>query len=60
MGVGSFGTTAAVLFSIALAFGLIIAISIRYVPRIAGITIAAHAILAITAFVLLLAWVSVG
>ena len=60
MGVGSFGIAAAVLFGIALAFGLIIAVSIRHAPRVAGVTIATHATLAIIAFVLLLAWASIG
>ena len=57
MGVGSFGIAAAMLFVVALAFGLVIPLLGK---RPAGPVIAAHATLAITAFVLFLAWVSVG
>jgi hypothetical protein len=60
MGVGSFGTAAAVLFSIALALGLVFAVLRAFTPRLAGIVIATHASAAITAYVLFLAWVSIG
>jgi hypothetical protein len=59
MGVGSFGVTAAMLFSIAAVLGLLILILHRR-PRIAGIAVATHASLAIAAFVLFLAWASMG
>ena len=58
MGVGSFGVAAAVLFGIALVFGPFIPLSMKRTPRLAGLLIATHATLAITAFVLLLAWAS--
>jgi hypothetical protein len=59
MGVGSFGTVAAVLFSLALALGPLVLLLTRQSPRLAGVIIAAHASLAITAFVLFLAWASI-
>jgi hypothetical protein len=58
MGAGSFGIVASVLFGLALAFGPFIPLLNRRAPRIAGVVIAAHAGLAITAFVLFLAWAS--
>jgi hypothetical protein len=58
MGVGSFGIAAALLFGIALAFGPFIPISMRRTPRFAGLLLATHATLAITAYVLFLAWAS--
>ena len=60
MGMGSFGIAAAVLFGAALIFGLLIVLLFRRTPRFAGVAVAAHASLAITAFVLLLAWLSAG
>jgi hypothetical protein len=58
MGVGSFGFTAAVLFGLALAFGPLIPVSHRRLPQIASLILVTHAILAITGFVLFLAWIS--
>jgi hypothetical protein len=58
MGVGSFGVFAAVLFGLALPFGPLIRPLVRRLHQVAGIIIAAHASLAITAFVLFLAWAS--
>ena len=60
MGVGSFGTAAAVLFAAALAIGPFIPLARRHATRFAGPVIAAHASVAITAFVLFLAWASFG
>jgi hypothetical protein len=60
MGVGSFGVAAAVLLGFALAFGLFIPWSLGRSSRGFGVTIATHACLAITGFVLLLAWASIG
>jgi len=60
MGVGSFGATAAVLFGVALPLGVLIALLRRRSPRVAGIVVATHASLAIAAFVLFLAWASMG
>jgi hypothetical protein len=60
MGVGSFGAAAAVLFGIGLLIGLLVLVSRKRAPRIAGVLIATHAVLAITAFVLMLAWVTAG
>lgn len=62
MGVGSFGADAAVLFGIALVLGLCLWLLLLFkrTQRIAGVVIAAHASLAITAFVLFLAWTSIG
>jgi hypothetical protein len=58
MGAGSFGIVAAVLFGLALAFGPLIWFLGRRAPHLAGGIIAVHASLAITAFVLFLAWAS--
>jgi hypothetical protein len=60
MGVGSFGLVAAVLFAIALVLGLVILSSRGRLPRLAGVVLATHASLAMTAFVLFMAWVSMG
>ena len=60
MGVGSFGTAAATLFGIALTLGLLIPLMTKRSPRVAGFIIATHATIAVTAFVLLLAWASIG
>jgi hypothetical protein len=58
MGAGSFGIVAGVLFGLALAFGPLIWFLGRRAPHVAGGIIAVHASLAITAFVLFLAWAS--
>jgi hypothetical protein len=58
MGVGSFGIAASLLFGIALAFGPFIPLSMKRAPRFAGLLVAAHATVAITGFVLFLAWAS--
>jgi hypothetical protein len=58
MGVGSFGIFAATLFGMAMALGPFIPLLAKRSPRAAGVIIAAHASLAITAFVLFLAWAS--
>ncbi len=60
MGVGSFGVAAAVLFGIALTLGPFIPLSMKRSPRVAGVIVATHATLAITGFVLFLAWTSLG
>jgi hypothetical protein len=60
MGVGSFGAVAAMLLGLALALGPFIPFLHRRTPRVTGLTIAAHAGLAITAFVLFLAWASLS
>jgi len=60
MGVGSFGEVASVLFGIALALGLFIPLLNRLRPRSSGLVIATHASVAITGFVLFLAWSSLG
>ena len=60
MGVGSFGTAAAWLFAAAIAAGLTIPFLIRRFRTGAGVAIAVHASLAITGYVLLLAWTSMG
>jgi hypothetical protein len=60
MGVGSFGQVAAVLFGVALLVGPFVPLLQRRAPPFAGIAIATHASLAITAFVLFLAWASLG
>jgi hypothetical protein len=58
MGVGSFGLFAAVLFGLALAFGPLIPLLTRRLPGVAGAMVAVHASVAITAYVLFLAWAS--
>jgi len=58
MGVGSFGIFAAVLFGLALASGPLMPLLARRAPHVAGAMVAIHASLAITAFVLFLAWAS--
>ena len=61
MGVGSFGQVAAVLFGIALTIGPFSTVSEpSHVSGFAGVVIAFHAGVAVTAFVLLLAWASFG
>jgi len=53
MGAGSFGIAAAVLFAVALVLG-------PFVKRTKGLVLAVHASLAITGFVLVLAWTAGG
>jgi hypothetical protein len=60
LGVGSFGTAAAVLFAVALALGPFIPLLMKRLPRTAGLVIATHAGAAITGFVLFMAWMSMG
>ncbi len=60
MGVGSFGTTAALMFTVALALGILVPRVGRRWPKAAGGVLAVHATIAITAFVLFLAWASTG
>lgn len=60
MGVGSFGIAAAVLFGIALAIGLTVPLLYRRAPLASGAVIAIHGSVAITAYVLFLAWSSMG
>jgi hypothetical protein len=60
MGVGGFGTAAAVLFAAAAVAGVAVPLLIRRFPRGAGLTIAVHASLAITGYVLFLAWSAMG
>lgn len=59
-GVAPFGVVAAVLAAAALAVGLGIVALARRSPGGSGLLIAVHATLAITAYVLLLAYVSLG
>ena len=59
-GVGAFGAIAAVLAVAALAVGLAVAALARRAHGGTGLVIAVHATLAITAYVLLLAYVSLG
>lgn len=56
-GAGSFGEVAAVLFALALAIGIVLLIRRR---RGAFITMSIHSAVAITAYVVLLAWYVVG
>jgi hypothetical protein len=60
MGVGSFGSAAAVMLAVAVVLGLAIPSLARRNPLGAAVTIVVHAGLAITAYVLFLAWISVG
>lgn len=60
MGVGAFGAAAAVLFAVALTFGLMLPRVIRRSESVGGFVIAVHATVAITAYVLFLAWASNG
>jgi hypothetical protein len=59
MGAGSFGIAAAALFGTALVLGLFIPALYRRSRRVAGIVIATHASIAVTGFVLFLAWISI-
>ncbi len=60
MGVGGFGVAGAVLFGAALVVGLAILALLRRSRTGAAAAIVVHASLAITGFVLFLAWVSIG
>lgn len=60
MGVGSFGTVAAMLFATALATGLTIPLLIWQFPRLVAGVIVLHAGIAVTGYVLFLAWRSMG
>jgi len=60
MGVGSFGTVAAVLFGVALTFGPFVPLLMKRSAGFARVILAAHATIAITGFVLFLAWFSFG
>jgi hypothetical protein len=60
MGVGSFGTTSAVLFALAVAAGVAVPLLIRRNPHVTAVVIPMHAGLAITGYVLFLAWSSMG
>lgn len=59
-GVGSFGAVAAVLAAAALVLGLSVLALLRYRPQVAALAVVLHAALAITAYVLLLAYVALG
>ncbi len=59
-GAASFGAVAAVLAAIALAVGLCVAMLARRAHGGTGLVIAVHATLAITAYVILLAYVALG
>ncbi|HEY8290615.1 MAG TPA: hypothetical protein VIG49_15175 [Acetobacteraceae bacterium] len=59
-GAGSFGWLAAVLLSAALLVGLFLPLSAWRSRRVPAVAISVHAGLAITGFVLLLAWGSLG
>jgi hypothetical protein len=60
MGAGSFGIVAAALFALALLIGLAIPSLTRRSPPGATIAIVVHASVAITAYVLFVAWSSLG
>jgi hypothetical protein len=60
MGVGSFGASSAVLFAAAVTAGVSVPLLSRRSPNGAGVMIVLHAGLAITAYVLFLAWASIG
>lgn len=60
MGVGSFGIIAAALFLSALVLGPCVPMLRQRAPSAAGMARVIHACLAITAFVLFLAWASVS
>ena len=59
-GVASFGAIAAVLAAVALVVGLAVPVLARRARGGTGLVIAAHATFAITAYVLLMAYVSLG
>lgn len=59
-GVSAFGPAAAVLVAMALVLGLAILLMARYFRRRAGLVIAVHGSVAVTAFVLLAAYLSLG
>jgi hypothetical protein len=57
-GVSAFGPAAAALVALALVMGLVVLILARRFRRTSGLVIAIHSTIAVTAFVLLLAYVS--
>jgi hypothetical protein len=57
-GVSAFGPAAAALVALALVMGLVVLILARRFRRTSGLVIAVHSTIAVTAFVLLLAYVS--
>jgi len=57
-GVSAFGPAAGVLVALALVMGLVVLILARRFRRTSGLVIAIHSTIAVTAFVLLLAYVS--
>jgi hypothetical protein len=59
-GVAPFGMVAAVLATAALVVGLVVLLLLRTRRQIAGLAIAVHATLAISAYVVLLAYVALG
>jgi hypothetical protein len=59
-GVAAFGPVAAVLAAMALAIGLIVLLLARRFKRATGLAIAVHSTIAVTAFVLLSAYLSFG
>lgn len=59
-GVSAFGPVAAVLAALALLVGLIVLLLARRFKRATGLAIAAHSTIAVTAFVLLSAYLSLG
>ena len=59
-GVGPFGTIAAVLGAMAIAAGLGVEAALRRNRALGGVAIAVHATLAITAYVILAAYVALG
>lgn len=59
-GVAPFGMVAAVLAAVAFAIGLVVLLLLRARRPVAGLAIAAHATLAISAYVVLLAYVALG
>ena len=60
MGTGAFGTVAAVLFALAVTIGVCLPGLHRRSPRMMGAALALHAGLAISGFVLFLAWTAIG
>lgn len=59
-GVSAFGPVAAVLAALALLVGLIVLLLARRFKRATGLAIAVHSTIAVTAFVLLSAYLSLG
>jgi hypothetical protein len=58
MGAGSFGIVAALLFGSAVMIGPVIRVLGKRKPSVTGLVVVTHASLAITGFVLFLAWAS--